>query len=311
MDNNILKYLSMATLALVMAAACDDDSGYEPGPATASDTISAYFASSNESSYTFTPEEYAASDGIDLTVSRLKADAAATVPITVVSADDVFDIPSSVSFAAGEASATIRVTYSGLATGTDYSFIIRLADEYTDHYAQLDGSPVFTATVMIANWKKVVEDALFYDSDGYFPKTYSDIYVLEGQNKFYIEDFLGTGVNLGFTLSGGEFSYNDKATWSGYFQLTDHYVESVSDGYLYWYLLDDDGAYAKWDDTVADYYIYGGTTSSLFNPVDMLGSETSYAGYLYGYIDYADDSVCNGTYILMCWDEKTNMTNLE
>jgi len=310
MKINYLKYVMMAGLAFMMMA-CDNEDDYKVGPEPAAGNIAAYFASSNVSSLTLTPEDYAKSTEMELKVARTVTDAAASVPIEVVDAGSQFTFPSAVEFAAGEATSTIKVGYAGLETGVTYSFTIKLADDYTDPYAQLDGSPVFTCSVMIANWKKVVKDALFYDASSYFPKTYSDIYVLEGQNKFYIENFMGSGVNLGFTISGAAFSYIDKSTWNGYFSLTDHYTEYVTDSYLYWYIVDDSGAYAKWDDTVTDFYLYGGTTGSLFSTIDMLGSLETYAGYLYGYIDYADGTVCNGTYISMYWDEETNMTNLE
>lgn len=47
---------------------------------------------------------------------------------------------------------------------------------------------------------KVVENARFTYQDNIFPPVTSDIYELEGQNKFKIENFLGSGVDLSFKI---------------------------------------------------------------------------------------------------------------
>lgn len=129
-----------------------------------------------------TPEEYADRPSIDLTVKRANSKGDADVAVIVDRADEVFEIPSAVSFKDGETEATLTVGCKNLEALKPYQFTIHLDENATNPYV------------------KVVENARFTYQDNIFPAVTSDIYELEGQNKFKIENFLGSGVDLSFKI---------------------------------------------------------------------------------------------------------------
>lgn len=104
------------------------------------------------------------------------------VAVIVDRADEVFEIPSTVSFKDGEMEATLTVGCKNLEALKPYQFTIHLDENATNPYV------------------KVVENARFTYQDNIFPPVTSDIYELEGQNKFKIENFLGSGVDLSFKI---------------------------------------------------------------------------------------------------------------
>ena len=95
---------------VAFAASCDDknDSNYEPGAPTAEGCLGVYFNSSNANERIFQPGE---ATEIELTVSRLKAESAADVPLTV-SADEGLNVASTASFAVCTSSLRIICTTS-------------------------------------------------------------------------------------------------------------------------------------------------------------------------------------------------------
>ena len=96
-------------MAITAFTACSDDDDYQPAQKVAEDNMGAYFAASNASSEVLTPEEYAARPSVDLTVKRASSKGDADVAVIVDRADDVFEIPSTVSFKDGETEATLTV----------------------------------------------------------------------------------------------------------------------------------------------------------------------------------------------------------
>ena len=313
------KYILSGILAAGLctaAVSCSEDN-YEKGPEIPEGCISAYFASANEANILMTPVEYAKSNTLKLTVNREVSDEAASVPVIVEYKADEIEVPSTVEFNAGEASAELTLTLNNLEVKKSYAYSIRLDDNYADPYSILDGSDVFTGSVMIANWIKVVSNARFRYGNGSYPDTYSDIYYLDGQNKFYIENFLGSGVNLGFMIKSYDstngkfidFSISDKSTWTGTFIPLDHFLDDP-DGGSYWWLMKNvaDAEYASWTPEgyevgfeYANFYKDESTTDYAF--ISMNGSTTAASGYLclYGYL--TDGSNIQYEYIYMYWDK--------
>ena len=309
-------YAAAAGIAILLSASCDKNDSYEKGPETSPDCISAYFPSSNQSDYTLTPEDYSASNVLSLTVSRTVSDNAASVPVIVVSKDDVFEVPSTVEFNAGESKANLDIKMNGLEQKVDYTFTVRLGDDHVDHYAVLDGSDVFTGNVVIARWVKVVKNARFMYDGQRFPDTYSDIYNLEGYNKFYIENFLGSGVNLGFSIKSYDdeaekfvvFSPEDRSTWKGTFIPLDHYMDDP-DGGTWWWLMNNvaNQDYASWTpegatDGFSAINFYKDESSTYYAYIDMNGSTETSTGFLcsYGYLTNGDST--GYVYIYMYWN---------
>ena len=320
MITNIMKtkaFLCAAAAGLaLLAVSCDKGDGYEKGLETPDGCMAAYFTSSNESSIIMTPEEYAESDILTLNVERAVSDAAASVPIEVVIGNDKIEVPSTVEFQAGEATSSIDIKLNNLEEKVEYSFTIKIADEYVDHYTIRDGSDVYTGNIIIAKWMKVVDGGAFRFKKDYFPTTYSDIYHLDGFNRFYIENFLGSGIDLGFSIKSHNgskfipFSDTDKSTWKGMFQPLDHYMNDPN-GYSYWWLMSDviNFEYAGWTPegyslgiNYINFYMSDDTTYAYID-MNGYGSNNTDNGYLCSYTYLSDDSEPGYIYVYMYWKE--------
>ena len=240
---NIKYILYTAASVLCLSMTSCSENGYEPGPEPSRDCMEAYFLSSNPSEYILGSE----STSVTLEIGRLKADNAASIPVIVEAKDEVFKVPSTVEFQAGEATARLTVSFEGIEIQKEKRFTIRLADEYVNPYTVHDGSDVFSATVLVSSWKKVVNNAQFWFSSILNVSTFSDIYWLEGLNRFRIENFLGTGIDLSYTILNPDFKADDLSTWQGELSPLDHYAEEPSDdGFKYWSLRDADGNWLEW-----------------------------------------------------------------
>ena len=171
-------------MAITAITACGDDDDYQPAQKVAEDNMGAYFAAANAASEVLTPEEYAARPTVDLKVKRLDTKGDVSIPVVVDKADPVFKVPATVEFKDGESEATLSVACPGLQALQSYQFSVHLDEAATNPYVKVDGSPVFNYTMMVARWVKVVENATFRYQSDIFPSVKSDIYQLEGQNKF-------------------------------------------------------------------------------------------------------------------------------
>ena len=317
MKINTFLFLAAAGLSL-LAVSCNKGDGYEAGPEAPEGCISAYFTSSNESSVILTPEEYAKSNVITLQVERMVSDATISVPIEVVQKSEQIEIPSTVEFQAGESTSSIDIKLNNLEEKVDYTFTIKLAEDYVNPYTIKGGSDIFSGSVLIAKWEKVVDGGTFYFNNEYFPTTYSDIYHLDGFNKFYIENFLGSGINLGFSIKSYNsstgafvpFSATDKSTWKGMFQPLDHYMNDP-DGYPYWWLMSDviNFEYAGWTPegyslgiNYINFYMSDDTTYAYID-MNGYGSNNTDNGYLCSYTYLSDDSQPGYIYVYMYWKE--------
>lgn len=188
-------YLLAGLIGLV-ATGCSDDDSYEPGPQTSPDCMQVYFLSSNEAAKTIdASDEYA----ITLQVGRIKTASAASVPIKIISQDEVLSIPANVEFAAGQSTAAIKISFPNAKTATTYSYRIEIeGSEYVDPYTVLDGSYKFAGSVLIASWQVAIKDATFTFASN-FPAFKQDILQMEGTNKYKIENYLNSGTDLLFT----------------------------------------------------------------------------------------------------------------
>ena len=302
-----------------MLGSCSSDDSYERAPQVAADVAGAYFANSNSSSDILTPEDYASQPADTLKVLRKSTKGDVSVPVVVDRADAVFDIPSAVNFKDGDSIASLVVKYQNMETRTEYKYTIHLDESGTNPYTKVDGSEVFNYTVMISSWEKVVEGAQIKLYYGEIPTTTSDIYHLDGVNKFYIENFLGSGVNLSFkiipadksgTYTEDAFDPEDMSTWTGSFvPCSNYYLQYDSSyDYYYWWLMTDSNDYAGWS---IDGHEHGGisyinfmqdATSENYGSIDMNGSSSSSAGWLEPYIYYADGETSGWTYLYIYFD---------
>ena len=126
------KLMMMLTAALAFTA-CSDDDNFSAGEQEKAGTQSAFF---NTPTYMNAVEVEPGSEAFQVEVSRWNTANAASVGIVKVDGDDVFDFPSTVDFAAGEATATITVTAPRAAAGVNYSLVLGIAEADRSIYGQ-------------------------------------------------------------------------------------------------------------------------------------------------------------------------------
>lgn len=289
----------MAALSVVgIMTSCGDDYEYSPGEAVADDCPNAYFSSDNES------EIFVTSDGeksFTLKVNRENTTEAITIPIIVDSKKGSFNIPESVSFAAGEAEALLTITYDEFEGGMNFS--IHLDDDYVNPYLEVDGSVYYKAS--LAQLTKVAY--VTYASDTRFAGvTGSAIYAYSGENKFRWSNFMGSGVNLTFTVdtshTSGVYDPSDFKNLYGdivplsYFKQDDygyHFVKEVgSEDYISW---TPEGA----SEAVTSFYFYGYYASSSYSYIDFGYGGTGYDGYGYFWSSYVNDANYENIYFYL------------
>lgn len=178
-------------------AGCSDDDTYAPGPQTSPGCMQVYFLDTNEAAKVIdASDEYA----IRLEVGRQQTASAASVPVKILSQDEVLSIPTQVEFGAGESRATLTISFPNAQTATTYAYRIEIdGEEYVDPYTKLEGSSRFNGTVLIASWVVAVKEATF-QFGSLFPAFTQDILQMEGTNKYKIKDYLHSGTDFLFTV---------------------------------------------------------------------------------------------------------------
>lgn len=133
--NKIFKGVMLSLLAMAGLASCGDD--YDYTAATAPTGAQVFFPVSNETSYTLVKSDE--TQVINIPIQRANNSEAISVglQLTVAQNADVFSIPSQVSFAAGESTAIVPLSYnsSTLEYDTSDTLLISIADNsYTTDY---------------------------------------------------------------------------------------------------------------------------------------------------------------------------------
>lgn len=294
-------YKIIATIApaiMVSLASCSDDYDYQPGTAIADDCPAVYFSNDNESLIEVKSDD--ATKTVSLKMCRVNTNGSVNVPIIVESKTDNITVPESVTFADGESTANLDVTYSEFTIGTKFS--VRIADEYVNPYLKVNGSSTFTTSLTQVN---KVCDVKYDISSRFAGVTGSTIYNYSGENRFIWTDFLGSGKDLKFrvdtSISGATFDMNYITKLSGdivplnYYYKDDygfHFVETGStEDYVTW---TPEGA----SDVVTSLYfydVYGGYSYSYIN----FTPATDYDGYGYFYSAYINNSTYENIYFYL------------
>ncbi len=198
-------------------SSCSDSNGYGPGALTPDGVVGAYFTSDNSTEFILTPQV----ENIQLTISRKDASQAAVVPITVVSKDTAaIQIPESVAFAAGDSVQVLNIGIKGLNEKKEYGFKLAIGESAADHYTQQNGTTMFKGSVIVSQWKKLKDKVTFgfYLNDkktDKLPETESEFWQLDGINRFYFTDFLGSGTKMTFSIKSSDFNPDVDSTWVG------------------------------------------------------------------------------------------------
>lgn len=256
MKETIYNKVKIALLGFVtvagMATSCSNDDNYQPGEEVPEGVVGAFFDKSNTADVTLTGETEGP-DSVVLKVNRVDTSEEVTVPVTVVKCDTAaISIPTSVHFDKGSAQDSLIIKVDeGLYTDRTYSYEIAIDDSQVSVYAA--GLPVFSGTIFKGSpWKKLVEGAAFYfpaTAGCTLPTLYSDIYQYKNENRFYIDNFMGSGNKQEFTLTSG-FNADDVTLSEGYFAWdADQIYQDHDEGqngfdYIYDFDSEGDNAYA-------------------------------------------------------------------
>lgn len=216
-------FLYIGILSASLFAGCSSDNYYEPDNEIVENCMGVYFVQESASATI----QIGTEDERSLTVEarRKVTTEAASVPVTVISSDAIFNIPATVDFAAGEETAELTILFPDMEVGKKYRFEIAVTDRaLADPYLKYEnGSTHFAAVVNIESWELMAR-ASFYFDDYRFDMFEADIYQATGTNKYKIENFLNSGKSLVYTLENGNVVPQ----------------EGLLEDY-FWYLSDDDG----------------------------------------------------------------------
>lgn len=214
---SIIKYAAIA-IGVLFIASCSSDDDWQPGQKTKDGCQQVYFPSSNESMIELNVNE-PTDRSIDITVARTKSEGELTVPITVVSKSEGVQIPSEVTFADGNLTASLNITVPNeVQKGTIYEYSLLLEGDEVDPYAKLDGGSSFSGVISFPNfrvakmWVEGAEEVL-----GYWHATVKDM----GSGLYIISNLMDSGIELdikvddknNITLSGPQLSEVYPNTW--------------------------------------------------------------------------------------------------
>lgn len=289
MKINTFFYMAVICLGLGLSSCSDDE--YQRGEEPVPYNMTAYFSANNKAEYIFTPEDVAESSTLQLEVKRLHSDDAASIPVIVVDKDDIFKIPATVEFEAGESTATLNVEYAGIEEKKLCKFSIRLDENFIDPYKKVEGSDVYAASVFVSNWRQISKNVQFWFTninDKYNSKIFhnANFYQLEGQNRFRFEDYLGSGIDMQFSIvptkANITFSATDPNTWQGRLEPLSNYMDGgqvALNGVYYncWWFMKDASSFASWKlpvlDVTVNYVNFFSNYMSEFNYVSGGGKQ--------------------------------------
>lgn len=128
---------------------CTEDIDYTPGQPVSGDCIYASFTTDGEETIVSAADERK----VTVTVTRENTNSEVTVPLKVLSqTDDCFQIPSSVTFAAGATTATFDVTFSEVEAEEAYTYSVALDEAAVDSYSEDYITSITGTVVPEANW---------------------------------------------------------------------------------------------------------------------------------------------------------------
>ena len=137
---------AVALLAATTLSSCGNEEA-DYTPADAVETMQVYFPSSSPDSYVLSSGD----NSFDITIMRVKTEAAADVPLSVSGTEGLYEFPSSVSFAAGSATSKVTVKYDP--NNMEYNHTVNITvsvggDSYTTPYGIAD----YTFSAYVTPW---------------------------------------------------------------------------------------------------------------------------------------------------------------
>lgn len=298
MRHNILKiaYSLLAVVGMLAFSACSNDDDYQPGAPVAQGVVGAFFDKSNTTDFSLEDE---GATNITIKVNRVDTTEAVSVPLKVKCDTSAIVIPNEVSFEKGEKQAELVIAIDeGLYLDKNYNFSIDIDSASINPYAA--GVVSYSGSVFKGNpWKVVAKDAKFYfdDSSCPLPTMYSDICQYKNENRFRINNFMGSHTDLEFSLTSG-FDATDIDKCEGHFAWNTDQVYNYN-GYDYIFATDSNGEYSySWkidgcDVGIKQFAGYMGAYSYIvFNKQDNEKSDRNYLSF-YGFCDLDNGNAIN------------------
>lgn len=207
--------LALAAFAFGTVSCEDEQNLYTRADQVPADCQQVYFSSGNTTEYTFASTDDIGTMTMEMVVKRNKTDKAASVPVIANFNSDVFSVPSTVEFAAGEDESTLTVAIIDKLGGT-YTVSLALdGDEFVDPYTIFDGSPLASISIDLEEW----EELHAKNESEIFGTTFDVIITHKVGSNVYNFGSIWGGIDEGFQLvdNGDEgFALNPSAnasTW--------------------------------------------------------------------------------------------------
>lgn len=223
----LYKLFTTLLIATAFTACADYEDVIVPSPVVSDNVQAVRFASTNKTTFELDPNNELS---VSLKVIRNAANsaAAAEIPVEVVSnANDNFVVPSTVSFAAGDSTATLKIMTSASApVGEDMTFEIKIADEQVNPYKAEYAS--YKAKVIIVKWNNLGK-VHFYDSFAFSTATASYAVEVTLEQRDDKKNFY----RINFPYSAGVL---EAAEWTGWIggNTQSHIVFNVGATYVTW-----------------------------------------------------------------------------
>ena len=156
---NILGVI-LVLIGMTTVYSCQDDAPeYKASPNAPAGTVGVYFPTTNVKAHELMPTD---PTEFEMTIARTVSDGAVDVPIIQdVNDDNVFVVPASVSFAAGEKEKTFKVKFPTALEGKKYNLKLSVAgDQFVNPY--IKGAPYVATNVTRVKWE-AVPDMVYVD----------------------------------------------------------------------------------------------------------------------------------------------------
>lgn len=291
-------YTIMLAALTVAFAACDDkaDSDYVPGEPAPENCMTVYFDADNTSESVFEEGQAIAKE---VTLTRKVTTEAAEVPIVCKRVDPQIKVPATVRFEAGQSKATLVITAEGMEPSRIYNYEIAVDNKYVDPYADVQGSSLFSGTMVVATWNTYATNvSMKWTTLGVTNTWTTTMERLGTLDRYRVKNFIGSGLDVEL-IPGGDSSYGKTYKVLSLGKNVDAYDDGTVRGY---YLYDDAAAdYPVWkvgDIEVADICLmtyYGSTDYS------YISFKECYAVIGVYFTDYTDGTYDYYNYVYLQW----------
>ena len=173
-----ITYIALSMALALGFGACTEDVDYTPGKPVADDCIRATFVTDGEETIVSAADE----KKVTVTVMRENTTNEAVVPLKVLpQTDDFFQIPASVTFAAGASTATFDITFSEVPEEEElYTYSVALDESAVDSYSDAYITSITGTVLPEANWNTSLGQGIY--ASGNFGQAPCEILKAEGKN---------------------------------------------------------------------------------------------------------------------------------